>query len=59
MTTERVLETPMPILLGLLGAIAFGLGVMIGMRELRLMREGSAPIDTLQVWREPRVATTI
>jgi drug/metabolite transporter (DMT)-like permease len=49
MTKERTLETPMRILLGLLGAIAFGLGVVIGVRELRLMRGGSPAVPAFLV----------
>jgi hypothetical protein len=49
MTTERVLETPMRILLGLLGVIAIGVGLLIIVREIRLTRAGSPAVPALLV----------
>ena len=45
--TERVLITPMRILLGVLGVIALGAGVVIGIREVRLMRTGSPVVPAV------------
>ena len=49
MTTERVLETPMRILLGILGVIALGLGIAVGITEFRGMRSGSPIVPAVLV----------
>ena len=44
---ERVLGTAMRVLLGLLGVIAVGAGVTVGLTELRVLSQGSPAVPTL------------
>jgi hypothetical protein len=49
MMMERNLGTPMRVLLGLLGAIAFGAGVVTSLTELRLVRQGAPAVPGLVI----------